>query len=101
MAIRNSSPRGKQTRLRHLWLASLGAVAVVRREVRGAVATIRDGVESVRERFTGHGARTAKPVSRKSQARGAGRKPVARKKPTPRPGSARTRAERRLASKGR
>ena len=101
MAVRNSSPGTRQTRLRHLWLASLGAAAVARREVRGAVASIRDGVEAVGKRFKGRIARTAKPAPRKSPVRGATRKAAAQKKPTPRPGSARTRAERRVASKGR
>lgn len=101
MAVRNSSPGTRQTRLRHLWLASLGAAAVARREVRGAVASIRDGVETVGKRFKARIARAAKPAPRKSQVRGAKRNTTAQRKSTPRPVSARTRAERRVASKGR
>jgi len=119
MTIGRNSSIGKQTRLRHLWLASLGAVVVARREVRGAVAgvageagrlrhraagvagdaaaRIGQGVAPVLERF---GLASRKPV-RKPSPRRATRKPAAKKKPTPRPMSARRQAERRVASKGR
>lgn len=51
MAIGN--PRnGKQTTLRHLWLASLGALVVARREMRGAVAGAIGEADRVRERAT-------------------------------------------------
>ena len=49
MAIGNS-PSGKQTTLRHVWLASLGALVVARREVRGAVAGAIGEAGRVRER---------------------------------------------------
>lgn len=115
MAIGKSSSKGKQTRLRHLWLASLGAAVVARREARGAVAgvvgeagrlrhraadvavRIGEGVAPVLERF---GLASRKPAPKPSPRR-ATRKPAAKKKPTPRPMSARKQAERRVASKGR
>ncbi len=40
MAIGKSSPNGRQTSLRHVWLASLGALVVARREARGALAGV-------------------------------------------------------------
>jgi hypothetical protein len=49
MAIGKSSPKGRQTSLRHVWLASLGALAVARREVRGAVAGVAVGTDRARE----------------------------------------------------
>jgi hypothetical protein len=49
MAIGNS-PSGKQTTLRHVWLASLGALVVARREVRGAVAGAIGEADKVRGR---------------------------------------------------
>ncbi|MGN7725375.1 hypothetical protein ACTJIL_06065 [Luteimonas sp. 22616] len=53
MAVRKSSPKGKQTSLRHLWLASLGAVVVARREARDTVAGAVDEVLRLRGRAIG------------------------------------------------
>ncbi len=123
MGFRKSSSQGKQINLRHAWLASLGAAVVARRQVRGgvavvsgevsrlrgrvagvageAIAVLRGGAERVRERLTARATQVRKPVGGRSKARGAARKPAARKQATPRPAAARKRAERRVASKGR
>jgi hypothetical protein len=53
MAVRKSSPQGKQTNLRHLWLASLGAAVVARREARGTIASALGNVVRLRDRATG------------------------------------------------
>ena len=130
MAVRKSSAKGKQTNLRHLWLASLGAVVVAHREagsavagavngacrLRGRAAAVATDATSVargvllqaRERagsglaplLEGLGRARRKPAARK-QARRPARKPAAGKKPASRPVSARKRAERRVASRGR
>lgn len=141
MAVGKTSSPGKQTRLRHLWLASLGAAVVARREARSTVvgvagkagklrqrtvgvagdvaAIARGGLLAVREQAEptigevvariGQGLAPAmervgllpKQPVRKPSARRAARKPAARKKPTPRPMSARKQAEQRVARKGR
>ncbi len=142
MAVGKSTSKGKQTNLRHLWLASLGATVVTRRSAReaaaraisearrlrdravgmvdNAAAVARGGLATVREQaapMLGQvaarvgrelvpvlervGRAPKKSVAGKPKARRAARKPAARKKPTPRPTSARKQAERRVASKGR
>jgi len=53
MAVRKSFPKGKQTSLRHLWLASLGAVVVARREARDTVASAIGEALRLRGRATG------------------------------------------------
>jgi hypothetical protein len=53
MAVRKSSPKSKQTNLRHVWLASLGAVVVARREARGAVASGVNEALRLRDRAAG------------------------------------------------
>lgn len=60
MAVRKSSPKGKQTSLRHLWLASLGAVVVARREARDTVAGAVDEVLRLRGRAIGDAAAIAR-----------------------------------------
>ena len=126
MAVRKSSAKGKQTNLRHLWLASLGAVVVARREAGSAVAGAVNGACRLRGRAAavatdatsvargvllqareraGSGLAPLlearrKPAARK-QARRPARKQAAGKKPASRPVSARKRAERRVASRGR
>jgi len=118
MSMGKTSSVGKQTRLRHLWLASLGAVVIAHREARGAVAGVAGEADRLRHRAAGaagdaaarvgqgvapllerFGLASTKPV-RKPSPRRATRK-AAKKKPTPRPMSARKQAERRVASKGR
>ncbi|HVI57614.1 MAG TPA: hypothetical protein VM619_01900 [Luteimonas sp.] len=135
MAIGNSTS-GKQTTLRHVWLASLGALVVARREVRYAVGEMdkvreraaqlagdaalvaRGGALALRERAEPVVGRVGaqleqglapmlerlglqSPPRRKSPPRRQPRKPVAKKKTTPRPLSARRQADRRIARKGR
>ena len=123
MGFRKSSSQGKQINLRHAWLASLGAAVVARRQARGAVtavadeasrlrgrltgvageavAVLRGGAETVRERLTTRATQVRKPAGGRSTARGAARKPATRKKTTSRSAAARKRAERRVAGKGR
>ena len=110
MAIRKSTPKGKQTSLRHLWLASLGAAVVVRRgahetvsgaineagRLRGramgivddAAAIARGGLATVREQAGPMIERVAKrlgqglaPVLERAGKKPAPRKPQARRAP--------------------
>jgi hypothetical protein len=50
MVRKSSSSAPKQTSLRHVWLASLGAVAVTRREAFGAAARAVDGIDRLQRR---------------------------------------------------
>src|SRR5690606_26870678 len=125
MAVRKS-PKGKQTNLRHVWLASLGAVAVARRGASGAVggacrprgggagaagaaaAGARDGPLEARGRarealapvMERVGRAPNKPATRKPPRRAA-RKPASARKSAPRSAAARKQAERRVAGRGR
>ncbi|MDN5782086.1 MAG: hypothetical protein L0H23_08710 [Luteimonas sp.] len=119
MAIRKSSPKGKQTSLRHLWLASLGVAVLARRGARetvvgaineagklrmraigiaddaaaiarGGLATVREQVDPVLERVATRVGQGLAPVLER-----AGRAPKA---PAPRKPQAR-RAARKPAAK--
>lgn len=63
MVAKKNSRASKETTLRHVWLASLGAIAVARREARTAVEIAVDETGKLRQRAIGFAA-DARAVAR-------------------------------------